>query len=178
MVTENDVIQLRHVPFVLGVAWAGPAACDDDSVPIPDNQSAADLDAVCPELPPDVEPIPGLTVAHAFERFDGLVVTLSTRALACDEPAAQHDQGSSFQDRGLTLGLPAAQAIVGEHPLSHPLFVEFETPDSIQVGGGGLDGASVEIFAITNECVTGRIVGLVDVGGPFDGGFRAPRCTP
>lgn len=178
MVTDRGVTQLRHLPFVVAVACAGPAACEgDEDVPIPTNQIPADLDVVCPELPLDVEPIDGLAVAHAIERFDGLVLTLSSRSLACGEPAAQHDHAFSVNDRGLTIGLPAPQSVVGEHPLSYPLFVEFEMPNELHVGGG-LDDASVEIFAITDECVTGRIIGAVEAGGPFDGGFRAPRCTP
>jgi hypothetical protein len=178
-VTDHGVIQLRHVPIVLVVACAGPAACEGDFVPIPDAQSAAELDAVCPELPVGIEPIAGLSTAHASDRFGGLVLTLSTRSLACGEPAAQHDQGPSVNDRGLTVGLPAEQSVVGLHPLEHPLHVEFELPGRLAVGGGGdLDEASLEILAITDECVTGRIIGLVDVDGPFDGGFRAPRCTP
>jgi hypothetical protein len=178
-VTDHGVIQLRHVPLVLGVACAGPLACDGDFVPAPDDPEGAELDGVCPELPPDVEPIAGLSVAHAVERFGGVTLTLSSRALSCGEPAAQHDRGISVYDRGLTVGLPAEQSMVGQYPLAHPLFIEFEQPGELSVGGGGeLGEASIEIFAITDECVTGRIVGLVEVGGPFDGGFRAPRCTP
>jgi hypothetical protein len=174
-VTDPGVIQLRHI--VLTVACAGPAACDGDFVPIPEALSPAELDAVCPALPPGVEPIAGLATAQANERFGGVVLTLSTRSLACGEPAAQHDRGTSVNDRGLTVGLPAEASVIGVHPLAHPIFVEFETPDLLSVGGVGGE-ASIEIFAITDECVTGQIVGLVDAGGPFDGGFRAPRCTP
>ena len=57
--------------------------------------------------------------------------------------------------------------------------VEFETPDALVVGGGGeITQASVELFTLSDLCVTGRIVGLTTAGGPFEGGFRAPRCTP
>lgn len=167
------------VPFMLAVACAGLLACDCE--PVPDNPGNQDPDslAACPELPPGVTPIEGLAVAHASDRFDGLVVTLSSRPLACGEPAAQHGYCPSTDDRGLTLGFPGPQATLGVYPLGDPLYVEFETPDLLLTGGGGdLDEAQVEIFAITDECVTGRIVGLVAKDGPFEGGFRAPRCTP
>ncbi len=124
-----------------------------------------------------MDPIGGLFVAHAADRFDGLTLTLSTRPLACGEPAAQHGYCGD-DERGLTLGFPAAEATVGVHLLG-PLYMEFETPDSLSVGGGGsLGEATVELFEITEACVTGRIIGLSENGGPFDGGFRAPRCTP
>lgn len=140
------------------------------------DQGAEDL-SVCPELPPGVEAIDDLAVAHAYTRFGGLILTLSTRPLACAEPAAQHDQGG--QGYGLTVGLPEDRSIVGTHALAHPVYIEFETPSRLSVGGGGdLRNASVELFEITDTCVTGRVIGLEQRGGPFDGGFRAPRCTP
>lgn len=173
-----------HAPpllLLLAVALVAPACDDLLCTPVPDlpgNQSADDLEA-CPELPPGVAPIEGLAVARASERFDGLVLTMSTRPLACGEPASQHGYCASDDDRGLTLGLPAEQSAPGTYPLRTPIYVEFETPDASNHGGGGeLRLASVELFAVTDTCVTGRIVGLVAQDGPFDGGFRAPRCAP
>ncbi|WAS91219.1 hypothetical protein [Nannocystis punicea] len=173
-----------HAPpllLVLAVALVAPA-CDAllcEPVPdLPGNQSAEDL-AACPELPPGVAPIEGLAVARAVRRFDGLVLTMSTRPLACGEPASQHGYCTSDDDLGLTLGIPAEQAVPGVYSFQSPIYVEYETPGASVAGGGGeLSLASVELFAITDTCVTGRIVGLVDQHGPFDGGFRAPRCTP
>lgn len=163
--------------FFLGVAAA--PGCDGACEPppaTPGNQDPASL-AVCPALPPGVEPIPGLSVARASERFGGLVLTLSTRPLACGEPAAQHDYCDGDDDRGVSFGLPAAQSVVGAVEIGHPVYIEYETPTRLSVGGS-IDGASLEIFAITDSCVTGRIVGLAAHEGPFDGGFQAPRCTP
>lgn len=132
----------------------------------------------CPPLPAGVEPIAGLASTRAAERFGGLTVTLSSRALACGEPAAQHGY-CGHDDRGLTVGFTADVLTTGPHPLGHPLYLEFETPDTLSVGGGGdLREATVELFSITNTCVTGRIMGLTEKGGPFDGGFQAPRCSP
>lgn len=174
------MIQPPPLILLLGVALVAPG-CDESCDPMPDlpgNQSTADLEA-CPELPPGVTPIEGLAVARATDRFGGLVVTMSTRPLACGEPAVQHGYCHRDDHRGLTLGLPAEQLAPASYPLGHPLFLEFETPKGRVVGGGkDLDLASVEIFEVTDTCVTGRIVGLVEQHGPFDGGFRAVRCAP
>ncbi|MEZ4453275.1 MAG: hypothetical protein R3B09_27680 [Nannocystaceae bacterium] len=157
----------------------GALACDgpcDPSPESPTNQDPASL-AECPDLPPGVDPIPGLAVARASPRFGGLMLTLSERALACGEPAAQHDYcGDAL---GLGVGLPAEEVLVGAHSLRSPVYVELERPDLVAVGGASeLVNATVELFTVDEHCVTGRIVGLAGVGGPFDGGFRAPRCTP
>lgn len=132
----------------------------------------------CAPLPAGIEPIAGLVTARATERFDGLTLTLSTRSLACGEPAAQHGY-CGHDDRGLTIGFPADEATVGVHRFGGPIYIELETPDTLSSGGnGGLREATVELLSITNACVTGRVVGLTQDGGPFDGGFQAPRCSP
>jgi hypothetical protein len=156
-------------------------ACDRSCEPTPEhagNQDPVSLDS-CPALPPGVEPIEGLTVGHVVDRFGGLHLTLSTRALSCGEPAVQHGYCLQDGNLGLTVGLPARQAVVGTYPLGYPLYMEFEAPGISNVGGGGdLREASIEIFEITETCVTGRVIGLEDKGGPFDGGFQALRCEP
>lgn len=166
-----------HAIFVL--VLAGPACDVCEPTPMrPTNQDAESL-AACPPLPPDVEPIPDLHVAHASPRFDGVTLTLSTRPLACGEVAAQHGYCPSEDDWGLTLGLPRETLVPGIYALRDPIHIEFETPTQLSVGGGGEIGeAQVELFEVTDSCVTGQIIGLADAGGPFDGGFRAPRCTP
>lgn len=114
--------------------------------------------------------------ARAHERFGGLVVTLSSRPLECEDPAAQH--GYCGEGNGLTVSLPPEESGEGVHALGHPVYIEFETPDTLSVGGGGgLGQATVELFEVTDACVTGRVVGLAERGGPFNGGFRAPRCS-
>lgn len=167
----------HHLCHVLCVVLgAGLAACDMCE-PVPDrpgNQSPVDLE-ICPPLPGGIERIEGLVSVRAHDRFDGLVLTLSDRALACGEPAAQHGYCSGGE--GLTIGFSEQEAVPGVHPLEYPLFLEFETPDTLSVGGS-LRGASVELFEVTDSCVTGRLVGVVAGGGPFDGGFQAPRCAP
>jgi hypothetical protein len=175
-------MQIR-IHAILSLALAGPACDVCEPPPMrPTNQDAESL-ALCPPLPPGVEPIADLHVAHANARFDGITLTLSTRPLACGEPAVQHGYCPSEDDRGLTLGIPGESLVPGMHALRHPIFVEFETPTASVVGGGGEVGeAQVELFEITDTCVTGRIIGLAEldgpIDGPFDGGFRAPRCTP
>ncbi len=152
-------------------------ACDVTCEHPPDvlgNQDPVSVE-MCPPLPPGIEPIDDLLTARASDRFDGLTLTLSTRALACGEPAAQH--GYCGDGHGLTVGLTSEDSVVGSHALG-PAYMEFETPDTLSVGGGGsLGEARVELFEITDTCVTGRIIGLASRGGPFDGGFRAPRCS-
>jgi hypothetical protein len=172
----------RILTWVGGVAvLASTSACDPYCEPSPEgpgNQDPLSLEA-CPPLPDGVEPIEGLTVGHAVDRFGGLTLTLSTRSLACGEVAGEHDYCPFDGNLGLSVGLPARQAVAGEHPLGYPLHVQFETPVHRNVGGGGdIREASIEIFEITDSCVTGRVKGLVDKGGPFDGGFRALRCEP
>lgn len=163
--------------LLFGVAAAPgcDGACESPPA-IAGNQDPASL-AVCPALPEGVEPISGLAVARTTERFGGLVLTLSTRALACGEPAAQHGYCDDGDQRGLTISLPAEQSAVGTAALGTPVYIEYETPTQMSVGGRAA-GATVEIFAITESCVTGRVVGLAANGGPFDGGFQAPRCAP
>jgi hypothetical protein len=179
-VTDPGVKRTPHELLLLLGIVAGAPGCDDDCEPSPvgpGNQDPVSL-AACPALPPGVEPIDGLSVVHATDRFGGVVLTLSTRTLACGEVAAQHEycRGS---DRGLTIGLPAELAAVGETTLGHPVFVEFETPDRLSVGANfKVAETSLEIFALTDTCVTGRIAGLAAQGGPFEGGFQAPRCSP
>ena len=119
--------------------------------------------------------VEGLATGHAYDRFDGLVVTLSDQRLACGDVAVQNDYCGD--DRALTVSFPADEATPGIHSLSYPLYVEFSRDDGATIGGGA-PGASVELLEITDTCVTGRIFDFVDAGGPFDGGFRAPRCTP
>ena len=148
------------------------SACDEELVePI-----AQDTEDLCPPLPEGVEAIPGLSVSHAYSRFDGTVLTLSSRALACSEPAAQHERHDEGPGYGVTVGLPARLAGVGAHELDAGVHLEFETPELLSLGGPS--GAGIEIFSVTDTCVTGEILGLESVGGPFDGGFRAPRCSP
>lgn len=172
-----------RIHAILVLALAGPACDACEAPPLrPTNQDAESL-AACPPLPPGVEPIADLHVAYAETRFDGVTLTMSTRPLACGEPAAQHDYCPSEDDRGLTLGIPAESLVPGVHALRHPIYVEFETPSaSVSGGGGSVVEAQVELYAITDSCVTGRIIGLADldgpIDGPFDGGFQAPRCTP
>lgn len=171
---------LPHHLFYAALSAGGVAllACDftcEDPVDPVGNQDSVSLE-MCPPLPPGIEPIGDLLTARASERFDGLTLTLSTRPLACGEPAAQH--GYCGEENGLTVGLPAEDSVVGSHRLGGPVYMEFETPDTLSVGGGGsLGEARVELFEITDTCVTGRIIGLASRGGPFDGGFRAPRCS-
>lgn len=169
---------LHHAAW-LACCLAGPPACDTSCEPPPDlpgNQDSASLEP-CPALPAGVEPIEGLVTAHASDRFDGLTLTLSTRGLACGEPAAQHGYCGD-DERGITIGFKAEQVATGPQLLG-PLYIEYEAPDILAVGGGGqANQATVELYEITDACVTGRIVGLEAAGGPFDGGFQAPRCTP
>lgn len=139
----------------------------------------ASADELCPALPDGIEPILGLSTSQAYTRFGGLVVTLSERELACDEPAVQNDSPGPKHSLGLTVSLPEELAVIGTHDFRHPVHIEFETQTTQNVGGGGeLGNAMIELFEITDTCVTGRIIGLEQRGGPFDGGFRAPRCSP
>ncbi len=161
-------------------AFAATLACDycEPTPEGPGNQDPASLEE-CPPLPPGVEPIDGLSVGHVVDRFGGFYLTLSTRPLACGEPAVEHGYCLDDGNLGLTVGFPARQAVVGQYPLGYPLYVEFEAPGISLAGGGGeLREASIEIFEVTDSCVTGRVTGLVDKQGPFDGGFRARRCEP
>lgn len=169
---------LRHAAW-LACCLAGPPACDGSCEPpldAPGNQDPVSLDP-CPPLPAGVDPIEGLVSGHASDRFGGLTLTLSTRPLACGEPAVQHGYCGG-DERSITLGFPEEELSLGVHALG-PLYVEFEQPGTTSVGGGGqINQATVELYAITEACVTGRIAGLAAADGPFDGGFQAPRCTP
>jgi hypothetical protein len=174
----NQLRRHLHRAVWLACCLAGPPGCDCEQPPdLSSNQDPESL-APCPALPAGVEPIEGLYTGQVTDRFDGLTLTLSTRPLACGETAAQHDYCGD-DERGVTFGFPAEHAVIGSHFIKHPLHVEFEAPGITSVGGGGsIREAQVELFEITDACVTGRIVGFTDVGGPFDGGFQAPRCTP
>ena len=161
---------------------ATPLACDlhDDDFSSLDQEfgDSAAIEDLCPALPEGVEMIPGLATQTAHDRFGGLVITLSTRTLACEEPALQNGQRGS--GLGLTLGLPENMVVLGPQPFADAsgIFVEWEASQSAGAGGhGGFDQGVVELLSISETCVTGRVSGLADDGGPFDGGFRAPRCA-
>ena len=153
----------------------GLPSCDqcEPQPELPSNQDAVSLEG-CPPLPEGVEPIEGLVTGQIFDRFDGMVLTLSDRGLACGEPAAQ--SGRCGPGRGLTVGF-VEEPTPGVWSFGGTSYIELETPNSITVGAG-LRNASLEFFTVTDTCATGRLVGVEDDGGPFDGGFRAPRCTP
>src|SRR5690606_18916278 len=81
-VTKPQYILLR---VLCATALGAALACDQPCEPTPDgpgNQDPQSLEP-CPPLPDGVEPIEGLAVAHAVDRFGGLTLTLSTRPLAC-----------------------------------------------------------------------------------------------
>jgi len=156
--------------------------CDSVCEELPEhavgNQAPQDLES-CPELPEGVEPIQGLAVARSMERFDGLVLTLSSRPLPCGAPAAQHGFCPNDGGHGLTVGIPA-------RALDDPIYdhasdpsrghVEYENDERSSVGH--VRGLMVELFTISDACVTGRIFGLTEHREPLNGGFRAPRCSP
>src|SRR5690606_40358836 len=126
----------------------------------PGNQDPQSLES-CPPLPPGVEPIEGLAVGHAVERFGGLALTLSTRPLACGEVAAQHGYCSYNGNLGLTVGLTAEQTVIGEQPLAYPWYEEFETPELMFIVSGPGD-ASIQLLVISDSSVAGLVVGLVE----------------
>lgn len=151
---------------------AGLWGCDGEPEPDgPGNQDRTSL-AVCPPLPEGLEPISGLSVAHVTDRFGGFYFTLSSRALACGEAAAQHPYRGD--GRGLSIGLLAADAEEGLHSLTGRTHVEHESPSQISVGAAP-PNATIELFEISQDCITGSISGFG--GQPFDGGFQALRCA-
>jgi len=155
--------------------------CDPECEEVPEdavgNQTAEELGS-CPALPPGVEAIQGLAVARSMERFDGLLLTVSTRPLPCGLPAAQHGFCPFGGGHGLTVGIPADVLAESTYDLrEHPeIHVEYEDPERSSVGV--IRGGTVELFTISDTCVTGRISGLIEGGERLNGGFRAPRCSP
>ncbi|MBL4688002.1 MAG: hypothetical protein JKY37_25650 [Nannocystaceae bacterium] len=165
-------IRLYRLQAAALACCAGLWGCDGEPEPDgPGNQDRTTL-AMCAPLPDGLEPIPGLSVAHVTERFGGLYFTLSSRALACGEAAAQHPYRGD--GRGLSIGLLAEDAEEGLHSLAGRTHIEYETPTNNSVGLAPAD-ATIELFEISEDCITGSISGFGD--RPFDGGFQAVRCS-
>lgn len=169
--------RIAYLAVLGSLALGCDPACEELPETAAGNQAPSELSA-CPALPPGVEPIPGLAVARSMERFDGLLVTVSTRPLPCGEPAAQHGFCPLNSDYGLTVGIPPealAETVfdLREHP---GVYVESETPEQMVVGVIA-PGATMELFTISDTCVTGRIAGLSGGRERLNGGFQAPRCS-
>lgn len=156
---------------------SGCEACEEPPDAAASNQDPQNLE-ICPPLPEGLEPIEGLSAAHSWSRFGGLMITLSSRPLACGDLAAFHGYCSSQEARGITLGLSAEHNMIGLYSAGDIAYVEFEQGESFG-SGGGLRGATLELLTIDDACVTGRIAEVSGTQEPiFTGGFQAPRCLP
>lgn len=156
----------------------------------------------CGPLPADVPPIEGLTTAWAMTRVpvkghddalfrvatSSLVLRLSDDGVPCE--GAMEPQ---------MLGCPSAWSVdmilrgADPHPGVFPLHAYgqgYDLSTATRVDGsctgeqhqGVFESGEVEFFAVTDECVIGRLIGtadaLEDAGAPIEGGFVALRCDP
>jgi len=161
--------------------------------------------ALCEELPNDVDFIPELRSGWAVTESDGKRVSLvfSDAALGCiADPALAIQELSSHcvEAWSYTLTVPTEILKPGKYDLAD-YSVGFTQASSFSdrgagcqsecdhgmVGGGTAPGARIEatleVFSVSDECITGRIRGLESgqISPPppeWNGGFHAVRCEP
>lgn len=169
----------------------------------PGSQVPEGSSALCQALPEGTELIPNLTTGWAVEHSGGGVrLIFSDISLACGDDA---DQGLTELAReqcidgwSYSLLIPAEILEPGLYNLDD-YTVEFRQQDvttesgfgcgdECQASGTGLGGApgtsiaaQLEIFSVTEECITGRVIGLetgqIQPPPPeLNGGFHAVLC--
>lgn len=177
----------------------------DPLLEVPEGNFPQAAEARCGALPANVPPIDGLTTAWAMTRVpvkqreaqfrvstSSLVLRLSDDGVPCE--------GSM---EPLMLGCPSAwgvdvvlrntEARPGVFPLhndSYSYGQSYALSTAFRVDGecegeqhqGVFEAGHVELFAVTDECVVGRLVDTADTldeaGASVEGGFVALRCDP
>jgi len=195
------------IPSLFGRESSGETLRHGSS--LPGNTIPEGSQAICGGVPNDVALIENLRTGWAVDQASGSGVRLvfSDRSLAC----ADDEEASLLADTekecasgwSFSLLLPAELLSPGIYELAerqvgfrHTMTVA-EPPgpgcdSSCNFGGsgGGLipgsgtgPGSTLEIYAVSDECITGRLTGLET--GQFappppnwDGAFHAVRCTP
>jgi hypothetical protein len=175
---------------------------------LPGNTIPEGSQAICGGVPNDVALIENLRTGWAVDQPTGSGVRLvfSDRSLAC----ADDEQASLLADTekecasgwSFSLLLPPellspGSYELGEHVGFRNTITEAQPPGpgcgsscnhggtgggTIPGGGTGL-AATLEIYAVSDECITGRLSGLKtgQLAPPppsWDGAFHAVRCTP
>jgi hypothetical protein len=175
--------------------------------PDPGDTVPAGSEAICPGVPPGVALIPNLRTGRAIDEpaTGGIRLLFSDLALACQE-LGDEGIGPIAQDLcvnawSFSMLLSPEMQMPGVYkPSFLPEFtmsVATMTPTpgcggrctggggTLGGGGGPNDGASLEIYSVTDQCITGRFQGLftTDKGSSppipeINGAFHAVRCTP
>jgi hypothetical protein len=153
--------------------------------------------ATCPALPDGVALIAGLRTGWTMPGASSAVrLVFSDQALPCEEPdsrSASPNETCTDSWR-LTLTLPSELQAPATYDLSdHQVtFSEVITsgvpkegcgsPGCDSTGGGGrVSDGVLEIYAVTEDCIAGRIHRLnhnQSSGPDYTGGFLASRCEP
>lgn len=173
----------------------------------PGSQVPEESAALCEELPDDVEMIPGLTTGWAVAQEDSGAVRLifSDIALACENDAdsslSEISRTECISGWSYSYVLPAEVLVPGSYNLAD-YAVDFREQQSTaehnagcssECAGSGIGGgtapsgngpdAVLEIYSVSDECITGRLTGL-DTGQisppppELNGAFHAVRCSP
>lgn len=156
--------------------------------------------SACPDLPDGVPVIAGLKTAWAIAQPSSSPRLLfSDQALPCRVPKIQAGPPSEVCADSWQFGftLPSELQAPGVHGLAnYPVeFAESVTHSESNHGCGGGPSCSgvstgtaggalgpdgvVEIYAVTDECISGRILRLSGVtSSDYTGAFQAMRCEP
>ena len=166
---------------------------------LPGNSIPEGSRALCGADPDESTLIAGLETGWAFPVASSSSVrfVFSTEVLACREPRYGAPSPSQACSDGWTLAftLPSELLTPGVHDLKeHEInFAEYVTTAMTGKGcqsggcsGGGGGGpkrdVTIEIYTVTDACITGNILkwdsGYISPRVEFTGAFHAVRCTP
>ena len=166
---------------------------------LPGNSIPEGSRALCGAVPDESALIGGLETGWAFPVASSSSVrfVFSTEVLACREPSYGGPSPSQACNDGWTIAftLPSELLTPGVHNLKDYVinFVELVTTPTTGKGcqaagctGGGGGGpkrdVTIEIYTVTDECITGSILqwdsGYISPRIEFTGAFHAVRCTP
>jgi hypothetical protein len=162
------------------------------------NLAAPAATATCPALPDGVPLMKGLTTGWAMSSASTpLRILLSDQALACKppRPGGPPPMGACTESWLLSFTLPEELQAPGVYNLADHK-VEFMQAVTLggqdegcgaqpctgsstgSAGGGTGPDSAIEIYAVTDACVTGRILRFTDDHSDADytGAFQAVRC--
>lgn len=164
------------------------------------NLAAGGSNVTCPALPDGVPTMNGLTTGWAMSTASSAVrILLSDQTLACREPKMNTvpPPGPCTDSWQVSFTLPEELQMPGVYNLAeHKVeFMQAATSggkdegcgsqpcvgsSTGSAGGGPGPDAVVEIYAITEACITGRIVRFNNdqSGVDYTGAFQAVRCEP
>jgi hypothetical protein len=193
---------------IAAAAWLLVGGISQSEVTTPEapRQAGYEVLAACPAVPNDTTPIAGLHTAWAIDEpsAGGIRLLFADHPLACRRDS--HLLGGTMDGKTCTPSWQFAFTLsadlqkpgtynLNDYEADYADSVVMSIPSKGCSGGGCMGGGSgaaggakgpdstIEIYSVTDECVTGRILRLergVSTPPPpdFTGTFQAVRCTP